>query len=123
MIFLCSKIPLFYTKIWGTRSVRYVRYHYVHPTYCCVCCKTKGPKFPVKSRNFGLFLRSKPLQVPSSAPGKARFFGLFSFFTLVRLVRMCKIVVLSVKYEFYIHGSGTWLSAEGEISSPPTFCK
>ena len=27
------------------------------------------------------------LQVPSSAPGKARFFGLFSFFVLVRLVR------------------------------------
>ena len=57
------------------------------------------------------------LQVPSSAPGKARFFGLFSFFTLVRLVRMCKSVILSGKCEFYIHGSGTLLSAE--VKSPP----
>ena len=63
------------------------------------------------------------VQVPSSAPGKARFFGLFSFFVLVRLVRMCKSVILSVKYDFYIHGSGAWLSAEGEIPSPPTFHK
>ena len=70
----------------------------------------------------GKFL-ADDIQVPSSAPGKARFFGLFSFFTLVRLVRMCKIVILSVKYEFYIHGSGVWLSAEGEIPSLPTFCK
>ena len=66
MTFLCLKIPLFRWKFRSVRSVRYVRYHYVHTTYGCVCCKIIDPKFPVKSRNFGLFLRSKPLQVPSS---------------------------------------------------------
>ena len=70
MTFLCLKIPLFHWKFRSVRSVRYVRYHYVHTTYGCVCCKIIDPKFPVKSRNFGLLLRSKPLQVPSSAPGR-----------------------------------------------------